>query len=314
MNSTEKIDTLFSEYEKVHYNSLDPMYKIFYSRIIEIKEIFDIRAELINSNNLNAEKNGEIFSKFTHESLNQIQYQNEDEILFDLFNLFEYAYSTGIIRVLQNITGGNERGQARINSFNEEYTIPFLSILKNKINDSSSELILLQKFAKRVEWFTKNEVIKLYHSIEKHGEFEKILENQIRLYLFDNGHDFPISNPSSPSGRADIISFHKKLEPLVIEVKIYDKNKGYNLNKIKEGFRQSYHYALDYKTKSANLVVFVFDDVKLKPIDTDGNYTTNLVYQDKKINIIPVYLSTDSASGKKTIDSVSFCLDDLISE
>jgi hypothetical protein len=289
------------------------MYKIFYSRIIEIKEIFDIRAELINSNNLNAEKNGEIFSKFTHESLNQIQYQNEDEILFDLFNLFEYAYSTGIIRVLQNITG--EMREVKQESIALMKNILFHFYLYSKIK----LMILVQnlyffKICKRVEWFTKNEVIKLYHSIEKHGEFEKILENQIRLYLFDNGHDFPISNPSSPSGRADIISFHKKLEPLVIEVKIYDKNKGYNLNKIKEGFRQSYHYALDYKTKSANLVVFVFDDVKLKPIDTDGNYTTNLVYQDKKINIIPVYLSTDSASGKKTIDSVSFCLDDLISE
>jgi len=143
----------------------------------------------------------------------------------------------------------------------EDFISPIIYYLHDKLDKSNSIIYLLEKYKKRTEWFTKKELFNNYKSAEKN--YEQILEDDLRLFLFEQGIDYPFSTPASASGRADIIGEIETEDPLIIEIKIFDREKGYGKDRIKDGFSQIVKYANDYNKDVGYLVVFNMDKAEL---------------------------------------------------
>ena len=136
----------------------------------------------------------------------------------------------------------------------EIYISPILNYLHDTLDESSSVVYLLEKYKKRAEWFTKDILFKNYKEAKK--SYEQIFEDDLRMFLFDQGIDYPFSTPASASGRADIVSNIESDDPMVLEIKIYDEEKGYKKNRILDGFKQIVRYANDYHKSIGYLVIF----------------------------------------------------------
>ena len=75
------------------------------------------------------------------------------------------------------------------------------------------------------------------------GLGEAHLDRVLREALFDGGLDFPFSQPDSPSGRADVVSLDDSEDPLVLEVKVFDPDRGKGRSHLRQGFHQVLRYA-----------------------------------------------------------------------
>jgi hypothetical protein len=147
------------------------------------------------------------------------------------------------------------------NNLIEQLIVPILYYLHDQLDSSNSIIYLLEKYKMRTEWFMKTRLSELYNSAT--ASYEQIFEDDLRLYLFDQGIDYPFSTPKSVSGRADIIGEINTENPIVIEIKIFDRNRSYGKNRIKEGFAQIVKYTGDYQKDIGYLVIFNMDKAEL---------------------------------------------------
>jgi hypothetical protein len=197
----------------------------------------------------------------------------------------------------------------------EQLIAPIVYFLHDRLEKSTSTIYLLEKYKKRTEWFTKLNLISQYKHATK--SYEQIFEDDLRLFLFDQGIDYPFSTPKSNSGRADIVGAIETTDPLIIEVKFLDKDKGYGKTKIRDGFNQIVKYTNDYNKNFGHLVIFNLDNIEVNfklpdckkmfpPMITFGNRTYFLV-------VINLY-SGETASKQGQVESMEITVDDLLSE
>jgi len=91
---------------------------------------------------------------------------------------------------------------------------------------------------------------------ERSRASEQAVDDSLREYLFDQGIEYPFSQPLSESGRADIVADVGEVKPLVLEIKLFDPDRGYARPYIAKGFRQALSYADDYGQNAGYLVIF----------------------------------------------------------
>jgi hypothetical protein len=150
---------------------------------------------------------------------------------------------------------------ASLRDLTEIIVDPFINYLHDRIDEGSSILYVLEKYKHKVEWFQRELLFSCYEADTAHGE--QNLDTHLREYLFDQGIEYPFSEPRSPSGKADIVAGLDKPEPLVLEIKLFDPEKGYDRGYIRKGFRQAYDYAADYNKSIGYLVIFNLSNYNL---------------------------------------------------
>lgn len=195
----------------------------------------------------------------------------------------------------------------------EQLVAPIVYFVHDKIEKSSSTIYLLEKYKKRTEWFTKDELMTKYRQLTK--SYEQIFEDDLRLFLFDQGIDYPFSTPKSTSGRADIVGAIDTTDPLIIEVKLLDKEKNYGKNRIKDGFNQIVKYTNDFNKNFGYLVLFNIDnlEVNFKFSDSKKTFPPMLTFGDKTYFFVVVNLfSGETASKQGQLESVEVSEDDLV--
>ncbi len=99
---------------------------------------------------------------------------------------------------------------------------PLVNFLHDQIDDGGNVLYLIERFKLKSEWFRRKELYTLYTGHTSVGEAS--LDQELRASLFEGGVDYPFSQPSSPSGEADIVALLGSDDPLVLEVKVFDPN------------------------------------------------------------------------------------------
>jgi hypothetical protein len=174
----------------------------------------------------------------------------------------------------------------------------------------------LEKYKKRCEWFYKEHLWNLYE--KSGGTQEKVLDHDLRKFLFDQGIDYPFATPSSPSGEADVIGLLHTDDPLVLEVKIFDRKKNYGKNRIIDGFSQIVSYSNDYNKPIGYLLVFNMDvaEVDIVTKQNDNRWPSRVVLAGKTyffifVNIPP--LDTETASNRGKIDKIVLREEELTS-
>ena len=195
----------------------------------------------------------------------------------------------------------------------ENYISPIIYFLHDKLDKSNSIIYLLEKYKKRTEWFTKQELFEKYNEAKK--SYEQIFEDDLRLFLFDQGIDYPFSTPSSTSGRVDIVGQIETNDPLIIEVKIFDSNKGYKKNRVKGGFAQIVKYANDYVKDVGYLVIFNLDNAELHFNFSKKNnvFPPAIQFQNKVFYMVVINLAIqESASKTGQLKEIEITDDELI--
>ena len=153
----------------------------------------------------------------------------------DIYNIPFWTGSSGI--------GGSVVGSdiaVLSNFFVNNFFIPFYQYIIERIRFRNIILSLIQRFKFRTEWFTKK---KLYDEFIESGQKESSLNNCLQLYLYDQGIDFPLSSPESPSGEADIVTRLEFPDSPIIEIKVFDPDRRYDKSYLNKGFRQILKYS-----------------------------------------------------------------------
>lgn len=203
--------------------------------------------------------------------------------------------------------------------FVENYVDPLVHYLSDQLTEGSVILYLLEKYKKKCEWFESDRLRYLYERPESQNVQEKILDEDLRKFLFEQGIDYPFSTPSSPSGEADVVGLLHTDDPLVLEVKIFDREKSYRKNRVIGGFRQIVSYSNDYHQPVGYLLVFNMDTVEIN-IDSITNTHSKFnkvnfagkVYFIIFVNIPP--RETKSASKRGQTEKVTITEEELTSE
>lgn len=180
----------------------------------------------------------------------------------------------------------------------EGYFTPIFYYLHDKLEKSNSVIYLLEKYKRRTEWFTSKKLLAEYSDANKN--YEQIFEDDLRLFLFDQGIDYPFSTPKSTSGRADIIGSIDTSDPIVLEIKIFDRKKNYGKDRIIAGFSQIIKYTNDYNKEIGYLVIFNADNSELSFQLTENSRTfpPMVTLNNKCYFIITININTDNSASK----------------
>ena len=133
---------------------------------------------------------------------------------------------------------------AMLRDLTEAVVDPLVNFLHDQIDDGGNVLYLIERFKVKSEWFRRRELYILYTGDTSVGEAS--LDQELRASLFEGGVDYPFSQPSSPSGEADIVALLGSDDPLVLEVKVFDPNLSKGKRHLRQGFHQVLRYANDY--------------------------------------------------------------------
>lgn len=143
---------------------------------------------------------------------------------------------------------------AALRDFTEVMIDPFVNYLHRQIDEGSNVLYLLEKYKRRTEWFHRDDLLTRLRADSRQSE--DAVEAHLREYLFDQGIDYPFSQPRSPGGRVDVAADIGEDRPLILELKLFDLARGYGIRYLRKGFRQIQTYADDYGQSVGYLVVF----------------------------------------------------------
>jgi hypothetical protein len=234
-------------------------------------------------------------------------FENEYDAASSCYQLINYLTSERKLDpddIYQNYGYGRTFDEQRT-AFIENFIDPIVTFLHDQIDDANYTLHLLEKYKSRVEWFTRGSLVEQY----RRDNAEKYLEDDLRLFLFDQGIDYPFSTPRSASGRADIVDLSNPDDPLVLEVKIFDLERSYRKNRIIDGFAQIVKYSNDYNKSIGYLVVFNVDNIEIDIVGSSPKtQPKSVVFNHKTYFIIVINLNLDvtaSKLGKLRIESIT---------
>lgn len=242
-----------------------------------------------------------------------IEFKNIEQQASYYYQFIKYVSSLSTItKVHENFYYGIGDHSKQADVIIENIVTPIIYYFHDKLDKSNSIIYLLEKYKRRVEWFTKSDLLNKYKNAQK--EYEDILEEDLRLFLFDQGIDYPFSTPKSASGRTDIVGALDTEDPLIVEIKILDKNKGYGLNRIKSGFHQVVKYSEDYSKDVGYLVLYNFDKIRydFKLNESSNIFPPKLIFNNKVYYFIIIDMyDSETASKLGEIKKVEISENDI---
>ena len=206
---------------------------------------------------------------------------------------------------------------SKLREYTEAIVDPLVNFLHDQIDDGGNVLYLIERFKLKAEWFRREELYNLYENNTSVGE--RTLDRELRAGLFEGGVDYPFSQPSSPSGEADIVALLGSDDPLVLEVKVFDPERSKGKSNLRQGFHQVVSYANDYNESVGYLVIFNCSDRKLVISSNEVSkpeVPPRITYGGKTffIESIDIHPDTVSASKEKPASRITVSQSELVGE
>jgi hypothetical protein len=184
-----------------------------------------------------------------------------------------------------------------LSDFHSIFVEPLYEYIDEQLDDQRAILSLLRRYKHKCEWFQRKHLFDLWENDTKRGE--KILALHLYEYLHDQGLDFSIE-PSSISGKADLVAAQNSADPLIADAKIFNPEKGKDIAYLAKGFNQVYIYTLDYNEQFGYLVIFKTceDDLKFA-LSNSAQSTPFVSHNNKTIYILTIDIYPHEHSASK---------------
>ncbi|GAJ41787.1 MULTISPECIES: hypothetical protein [Anoxybacillaceae] len=228
-------------------------------------------------------------------------------LCYSLMKLFSENKLSVLDTLFLNITPSRSIDD-RCRVIAQQYFKPLYEYICEQIEDGSTILYLLLRYKHRTEWFHKDRLFSIYESDTKRGEENLTLD--LQEYLHNQGIDYPFSTPHSPSGRSDLVGLIETNDPMVLEVKLFNLEKGYDKAYIRKGLVQAYRYAIDYGKPTGYLLIYNLDKRDLSFEKNDDSPIKSVKLGDKEIYIIVVNLYSDGKSASEIKKPLPYIIDD----
>lgn len=310
-NLRANIQEWISRLHKANYKQFGNQLKYFMDKIEGEAVTNQILQECCRKYEYTEENLDEIIESMDHGR--SINFNNEAEHAAFCFQLLKFLGTKDSYHQVQNygLFIGHGFDETRSNII-DILVSPIVYFLHDSVDKSMSTIYLLEKYKKRTEWFTKSQLLEKY--LEASKSYEQIFEDDLRLFLFDQGVDYPFSTPRSPSGKADIVGAVEANDPVIIEIKILDKEKNYGKARIKDGFTQIVSYTKDYNKDFGYLVLFNIDNINFTFKFSDlKEFPPMITYGNKTYFFVVINLFSDkSASKLHGVESIDISENDLL--
>jgi hypothetical protein len=170
------------------------------------------------------------------------------------------------VNPVQEYARGLSYGSGNPQPFVRRIVGPLVDYLIEQVGGETAVLYALERYARRVEWFDREELHARYQQDTRNGE--KIYDKDLRRFLFAEGISMPFSQPQSASGLSDVLADLDTDDPLVCELKIFDGDSR-GKQHLAAGVNQVVHYATDYGKAAAYLVIINLSGRQLE-LPSDG--------------------------------------------
>jgi len=172
------------------------------------------------------------------------------------------------------------------------FVMPIHHFLLDQLARSSVMLYALLRFKRWAEWF-KADYLRERYGQPGAGGGEGALDADLRCFLFESGIDYPFSQPASPKGRADVVAQLETDDPLVMEIKVWDSEKDYGTNRVRDGLRQAMDYSSRYGKDRGYIVVFNLDQEPLAFLESsrEGEWPACLEHGGRTFYFIEVHIA-----------------------
>jgi len=297
-----------------NYNTINTEFVLFWKKMHGEPMVQAILKDVTSLHPLTDEKRTETFDQMLEEG--------------DWFQFSEHTHQVAIVYYMQLealkqkssidslvfvVYRSNDFDTSR-DKFVEMLVHPIVDFINDQLDEANLVLYLLEKYKRRVEWFQHAELLAKFKAYD--GMKEDVLDLDLRLYLFDQGVDYPFSKPRTPTGDADIVGMIDTNDPLIVEVKYYD-GENYKRNRILKGFTQIVNYTEQYNKNIGYLVVYNLTDVQIS-IESDDNtkqFPARVNFNNKDYYIIIIGLNFDkSASTLGKLKAERITKNELITE
>jgi len=191
---------------------------------------------------------------------------------------------------------------------------PLFDYLAERIGNESSVLYLIERYVRRVEWFDRADLYERYVANTRQGE--KVYDDDLRRFLFDQGINMPFSQAKSAAGLSDVVGELDTDDPLICEVKLFD-TENHPKRGIGSGVNQVLQYAHDYRKNAAYLVIINLSGRALE-LPTDGDEKAWPRYIDLegvRVHLVVIRaLPVESASKLGKAQPVTVTKQDLVNQ
>jgi hypothetical protein len=282
---------------KSNYENINNNYRFFIGKLKTTPVIQSILQSGIDNYSYSEEQINEY-----HEAVfddKEIAFKDEEHAAVVIYHLHQvYEQNNFNAQNLCFQLGGGNRFEENLNRFLDNFIEPIVNYVHDKLDEANFVLYLIEKYKKRTEWFMHKNLLEKYRTAT--NNYEQIFEDDLRLYLFDQGIDNPFSTPKSTSGRADIIGQIDSKDPIILEIKIFDSEKQYKKNRVIDGFSQIVKYSNDYNKNVGYLVIFNIDNIEIEITseDSDKKFPSKIIFNNKVYYIIFVNLNFETSASK----------------
>jgi len=307
-----KIKKWRSDLLKSHFYQFGTELTIFLNKIEENPILFEPIEQLKERYNVTENI---VLEQFEKKKIQSFRFNSREEQVINFYYIIQALlkkYSTDELIRLNYLPGVNPYEKRM--SFIEMLVDPIVKYFIDIVDDMQFTLVLLEKYKRRVEWFTKNQLLSKYEQVTNR-KYEQVFEDDLRLFLFDNGIEYPFSTPKSTSGRTDIVGNINANDPLIVEIKFLDKQKKYGKERISSGFSQIVDYTNDFNKNIGYFVIYNLNEAKIV-FNIDGSindtFPFKLALNDKIYFFIVIDLKFETfASNKKIADFITITKEDL---
>lgn len=202
--------------------------------------------------------------------------------------------------------------KAALEHFRDMFLEPFYEYVDEQLDDQKAILALLRRYKHKCEWFQRDNLFKLVEKHPKSGE--KLLALHLYEYLHDQGLDFTIE-PSSISGKADLVAAQNTDDPLIADTKIFNPEKKKGKSYLVTGFNQVYIYTTDYNEPFGYLIIYKTSEKDLRfALSNQTQSVPFVIHNNKTIFIITIdiFPHSKTASKRGTLKPIEITEDDLI--
>ena len=201
-----------------------------------------------------------------------------------------------------------------VSLYRDWYVEPLFDYLDEVLDDGNVLLATLIRYKQKVEWYRRDEVVALYEGDTLRGESR--LKKHMFEFLFDQGLPFHVE-PTTASGKPDVVSLDDSEHPFIGEVKIFDPARSKGPSDIKKGLYQVFRYCWDYNEPLGHLIVFNVSNKQLRvelPSAPDGIPRFEYNHKTIFLTVIDVHEHERTASTRGIADTVTISAAELVHE